>query len=85
MKCFFVETSFYLIVRVLVYESGPIDAEDCFLWSSGRGRSGWRPGSGGEEMEQENPADATWSPGTKKSYYCGPIILQISSRPEQLS
>lgn len=31
----------------------------------GRRWPNWRPGPGGEEMEQENPADATRTPGTK--------------------
>ena len=50
---------------VLLYEPGSVDADHCCLLSSGRGWPGWRPGPGGEEMEQENPADAAWSPGTE--------------------
>lgn len=30
---------------------------------SGGGGAGRRPGPGGEEVEQKNPANASWSPG----------------------
>lgn len=51
--------------------SGPVDANHCFVFfclffcTLGRGRAGWRSRSGREEMEQENPTDAAWSPGKK--------------------
>lgn len=36
-----------------------------FFCTLGRGWAGWRSRSGREEMEQENPTDAAWSPGKK--------------------
>lgn len=35
----------------------------CPYTSSGGGGSSWRPGSGGEAVEQENPADVAWPSG----------------------
>ena len=37
----------------------------------GSGRTGRRPGPGGEEVEQEDPADAPWPSGTVRHMPAG--------------